>query len=179
MNTRNYLSEKFDHWIRTDFVRMNTRLEDLYRAQNGDPLNVEGIGDDIKAQLTEQGRLHIADILQSKDAIDPDFETSFELLGNVGMYMAACRRHEITEPSRENRSPLIEASKLAMQLGASLGMVPRFTSAHTSNYNRAVDGNLKRFTTYEAERIFMDYNLRGVFAYKQNKICQIFKIWHI
>ena len=27
------------------------------------PLNVAGVGDDIKAQLTEQGRLHIADML--------------------------------------------------------------------------------------------------------------------
>jgi hypothetical protein len=39
--------------------------------------------------------------------------------------MAACRRHELTEPSREHTSPLREASALALQLGASLGVTPR------------------------------------------------------
>ena len=32
--------------------------------------------------------------------IDEGFDNA-DLLGNVGLYMAACRRHEITEPSRK------------------------------------------------------------------------------
>ena len=54
--------------------------------------------------------------------------------------MAACRRHEITEPSRERTSPLTEASALALHLGASVGTVPRFVSSHMETYNRAVNG---------------------------------------
>ena len=96
---------------------------------------------------------------------DEGFDSGFELLGNVGFYMAACRRHEITEPSRETRSPLHEASALAMQLGASLGVVPRFASCHLETHNQAVNGVYKTFTGLEDERIFLDYNTRSVFAF--------------
>jgi hypothetical protein len=79
--------------------------------------------------------------------------------------MAACRRHEITEPSRETKSPPVEASALAMQLGASLDVVPRFASAHLETHNRAINGVYKTFTSLADEELFITYNTRAALAY--------------
>lgn len=160
---RTPLASTFDNWIRHDFRDMNTALEELYFVQEN-PDNVEGIGDGIKQQLVAEGREHIAQLLREGNT-DEGFDQGFELLGDVGFYMAACRRHGITDPSRETRSPLTEASALAMQLGASLGAVPRFASSHLETHNSAVDGVYKTFTRLDDERIFLDYNTRGVFGY--------------
>jgi hypothetical protein len=81
--------------------------------------------------------------------------------------MAACRRHDITEPSRETKSPLVEASALAMQLGASLGVVPRFSSAHLELNNAAVNGTYKTFTSLDDERLFISYNTIAALGYIQ------------
>lgn len=156
-------TERFDHWIRSDFVALNTRLEELYFASDN-PENVAGVGDNLKAQLVEEGRAHIVNLLQEGNT-DEGFEAGFDLLGDVGFYMAACRRHEITEPSREAKSPLAEASALAMQLGASLGVVPRFASAHLETHNMAVNGVYKTFTSLADEELFITYNTRAALAY--------------
>ena len=47
--------EAFDAWIRSTFVELNTDLEDLYFAQE-DRANVEGVGDDLKQRILEEGR---------------------------------------------------------------------------------------------------------------------------
>jgi len=154
---------EFDQWIRNDFKAMNTELEELYFQQEARE-NVAGIGNDIKQQLVEEGRVFITQLLKEGNT-DEGFDCGFDLLGNVGFYMAACRRHDITEPSRETKSPLDEASALAMQLGASLGVIPRFASAHLETHNRAIDGVYKSFTSLADEKVFLDYNTRGVFAY--------------
>ena len=150
-----------DDWIRTDFKGMNTQLEAVYFA---DRPRTEKYGAAIKQRLVEDGRLLIADLLKEGNT-DEGFDSGFELLGDVGFYMAACRRHDITEPSRETRSPLQEASALAMQLGASLGVIPRFASCHLETHNRAVNGRYKTFTSLDDEKVFIDYNTRGVFAF--------------
>ena len=156
-------TEKFDQWIREDFVALNTRLEELYFASDA-PDNVEGVGEDIKTQLVEEGKTYIVELLKEGNT-DEGFDAGFDLLGNVGFYMAACRRHEITEPSRETKSPLEEASALAMQLGASLGVVPRFASAHLETHNMAVNGVYKTFTSLPDEELFITYNTRAALAY--------------
>ncbi|TXS94317.1 DUF1864 family protein [Parahaliea maris] len=153
----------FDAWIRGPFRDMNSELEALYFAQ-ADRANVAGVGDAIKQQLLTEGRDHIS-VLLGEGNTDEGFDANFDLLGNVGFYMAACRRHELTEPSRETRSPLTEASALAMQLGASLGTVPRFASAHLETHNRAHNGVFKSFTSLEDEITFIAYNTRGAFGY--------------
>ncbi len=155
----------FDHWIRNDFVHLNTELEEIYFAQT-DKAAVESVGADIKGRLVEGGRLFIAALLDEGNT-DEGFEPGFDLLGNVGMYMAACRRHDVTEPSRESTSPLIEASALALQLGASLGVTPRFATSHLSTHNFAINGAYKCFTSLEAERVFLEYNTRSIFAFKR------------
>ncbi len=52
-----------------------------------------------------------------------------------------------------------------MQLGATLGMIPRFASAHLETHNRAEAGIYKSFTSLDDERIFINYNTRAAFAY--------------
>ena len=95
--------EAFDRWIRTGFVEMNTELEELYFAQ-ADRADVEGVGDAIKAALRDEGHGYVVDLLAEGNTGD-GFESGFAVLGNVGMYMGALRRHELTNPDREERSP--------------------------------------------------------------------------
>ena len=144
---------------------MNTELEGVYWVQEN-RADVKTGGADIKQQMLEEGRSHIAKLLNEGNT-DEGFDNNFDLLGNVGLYMAACRRHELTEPSRERTSPLREASALALQLGASLGVTPRFATNHLSTHNLAINGLYKTFTSLDAEFLFLEYNTRGVFSYKR------------
>ncbi|MEE8494860.1 MAG: monodechloroaminopyrrolnitrin synthase PrnB family protein [Xanthomonadales bacterium] len=155
----------FDRWIRSSFVEMNTELEGLYFAQE-DRAETGKVDGGIKQILLEEGRGYIIDLLAEGNT-DEGFDQAFDLLGNVGLYMAACRRHDITEPSRETHSPLVEASALAMQLGVSLGVTPRFATSHLAMYNPAKNGICKSFTSLDAEFLFLEYNTRGVFAYRR------------
>ena len=98
----------FDEWIRSSFVQINTELEELYFAQD-DRAETGNVDDTIKQTLVEEGLVYIIDLLNEGNT-DEGFDQAFHLLGNVGLYMAACRRHDITEPSRETVSPLLEAS---------------------------------------------------------------------
>ena len=104
----------FDSWIRTSFVEMNTELEGVYWTQEN-RADVTVGGDIVKQHLLEEGRGHIIPLLDEGNT-DEGFDDNFDLLGNVGLYMAACSRHELTEPSREHTSPLKEASALACKL---------------------------------------------------------------
>ncbi|MDC1046289.1 aminotransferase class V-fold PLP-dependent enzyme [Candidatus Pseudothioglobus singularis] len=155
----------FDHWIRNRFVELNTELELIYKNQN-ERINVNQVGDQIKKTLEDEGRDLIKQLL-SEGNTDEGFDNAFDLLGNVGLYMASCRRHEITDPSRDPSSPLKEASGLAMNIGASIGVVPRFATAHLSTHNKAVDGVYKSFTSLPAEKLFLDYNTKAILAYKR------------
>ncbi|RBP53428.1 PrnB family protein [Arenicella xantha] len=156
-------SRHFDHWIRQDFKHINTELELAYR-EAGCKDSVTDVGDALKQQLLREGNQHITALLREGNT-DEGFDNGFDLLGNVGFFMAACRRHDLTEPSREHKSPLTDASALAMQLGASLGVIPRFASAHLETHNRAINGEYKSFTNLPDEHLFLEYNTRGVFAF--------------
>lgn len=153
-------AEAFDHWIRTSFVEMNTELENLYFAQE-DRAQVIGLGDPIKSALRDEGHVHVAALLAEGNTGD-GFESAFGVLGNVGMYLGALRRHELTNPAREERSPFTEASSLALHVGASLGMAPRFSTGHLATHNRAVAGVRKSFTSLRDEFLFIDENTRGI-----------------
>jgi hypothetical protein len=155
----------FDDWIRTGFRELNTALEDVYFAQ-ADRAAVEDAGTELKRQLVGEGRELVSRLLAEGNT-DEGFERAFDLLGNVGLYMGACRRHEITNPDRERTSPLLEASALAMHIGASLGVAPRFATSHLATHNPAIDGDYKSFTSLQAEFVFLEYNTRGVLAYKR------------
>ena len=155
----------FDDWVRGRFVKLNTELEVLYFEQNN-RASVDGVGENLKNDLVAEGRELIIPLLEEGNT-DEGFESGFDVLGNVGFYMAACRRHGITDPDREQRSPLVEASALALHLGAALGVTPRFATSHLATHNRAIDGTYKSFTSLEDELVFLEYNTRAVFSYKQ------------
>lgn len=158
-------TREFDVWIRSSFCEINSQLETLYWQQE-DKANVEHIGEALKQQLQAEGT-ELIKALVAEGNTDEGFDNAFDLLGNVGLYMAACRRHEITEPSRERTSPLVEASTLAMHIGASIGVTPRFATAHLTTHNTAVNGVYKRFTDLADEKTFVDYNTKGILAYKR------------
>jgi len=160
MSTENV--NAFENWIRTEFKDLNTELENLYFQQDQKD-NVKGIGEDYKERLLHAGNSHISALLKEGNT-DEGYDNGYNLLGNVGFFMAACRRHGITDPEKDAESPLLEASALAMQLGASLGVVPRFASAHQETHNLAIDGVFKTFTSLDDETLFLEYNSRGVFA---------------
>src|SRR3984957_12965436 len=155
-------AEAFERWIRTSFVAMNTELEELYFAQS-DRAAVVGHGDPIKTALRDEGRVYVAQLLAEGNTGD-GFDSAFGVLGSVGMYLGALRRHELTNPMREERSPFVEASSLALHIGASLGMAPRFSTAHLSTHNRAHAGIRKSFTSLPDEFLFIDENTRGILS---------------
>jgi hypothetical protein len=155
-------AEAFEHWIRTSFIEMNTELEQLYFAQ-ANRTQVIGCGDASKAKLRDEGHSYVAELLAEGNTGD-GFDSAFGVLGSVGMYLAALRRHELTNPMREERSPFLEASSLALHLGASLGMAPRFSTAHLATHNRARAGVRKSFTSLPDEFLFIDENTRGILS---------------
>ncbi|MBI1364937.1 MAG: DUF1864 family protein [Alphaproteobacteria bacterium] len=157
--------DAFDAWIRSSFVEMNTELEELYFGQE-DRANVEGVGDAIKAQLRDEGRKFVR-ALMIEGNTDEGFDCAFGLLGDLGLYLAALRRHELTNPAREKKSPFHEASALGLHIGASLGVAPRFATSHLSTHNFAIDGKPKSFTSLKDEYLFLDLNTRGIFSYKR------------
>ncbi len=158
-------ADDLDRWIRSSFVAMNTALEELYFAQS-DRANVEGVGEAIKKTLAEEGRALIRP-LASEGNTNEGFESAFDVLGNLGLFMAALRRHELTNPVRETASPFEEASALGLHIGASLGVTPRFATAHLATHNKAIEGRQKSFTSLKDEFIFIDYNTIGILSYKR------------
>jgi hypothetical protein len=169
MTTKN--TQNFDRWIRHGFKQINTELELLYNQQ-ANPENLSGVGIELKNQLILEGE-ELIQALLSEGNTDEGFDPGFDLLGNVGFFMAACRRHEIDQNDGSDnhlcnaalQRTLKAASALSLQLGASLGVVPRFASAHLETHNCAYNGVSKSFTNLADERLFIDYNTRGVFAF--------------
>ncbi len=169
-------AESFDRWIRSSFVELNTELENLYFAQP-DRAQVEGCGRSLKETLRDEGHVHVVALLAEGNTGD-GFDSAFGVLGNVGMYLGALRRHELTNPLREERSPFVEASSLALHVGASLGMAPRFATAHLATHNKAVLGIRKSFTSLPDEFLFIDENTRGILSLQ--KVAEaLMKIVHL
>jgi hypothetical protein len=44
-----------------------------------------------------------------------------------------------------------------MHIGASIGVTPRFATAHLTTHNRFPNGLYKRFTSLGDEKLFVDY----------------------
>jgi hypothetical protein len=141
-------------------MEINTELENLYFAQD-DRADVSRTGQSLKARLRDEGHAHVVALLAEGDTGD-GFATAFGVLGNVGFYLAALRRHELTNPAHEEKSPFAEASSLAMHVGAALGMAPRFSTAHIAHLNFAQAGVRKSFTSLPDEILFIDENTRGI-----------------
>ncbi len=158
-------AEKFESWIRGQFAELNTELENLYFSQELRE-NVQGIGDAQKSAILSGGRKFVL-ALRDEGNTDEGFDRAFDVLGNLGLWLASLRRHELTNPAREDKSPFEEASALGMHIGASIGVVPRFSTSHLATHNLAVNGAPKSFTFLADEKLFLDLNTRGIFAYKR------------
>jgi hypothetical protein len=156
-------ANQFDAWIRGRFVDLNSELEELYFAAP-DRANVEGIGTEPKQALLKEGQVFVS-ALRAEGNTDEGFDHAFDVLGNLGLWMAALRRHELTNPAREQKSPFHEASALGMHIGASLGVAPRFATSHLATHNKAIGGRPKSFTWLVDEKLFLDCNTRGILAY--------------
>lgn len=152
-----------DQWIRHRFVALNTHLEELYFTQV-DRQDVRGVGADARNALLFEGRELVANVL-SENALPETFSSGMDLLGSVGHYMAACRRHGLTDPDQESESPLVEASTLALRLSLGLGVAPRLTTAHMQFANSAAAGSPKRFTSLPDEALFSDLNTQAQLSY--------------
>ena len=157
--------EAFDAWIRSTFVELNTTLENLYFEQEN-RASVDGVGDELKRQILDEGRTFVR-ALADEGNTDEGFDQAFDVLGDLGLYMASLRRHELTNPAREERSPHEEATALGLHIGASVGVAPRFATSHLATHNLARDGRQKSFTSLADEFLFLDYNTRGILAYKR------------
>ena len=120
----------------------------------------------IKARLRDEGHAYVVDLWHEGNTGE-GFESGFGVLGNVGLYMGALRRHELTNPDRDERSPFAEASSLALHVGASIGMAPRFATAHLATHNLAVAGVRKSFTSLADEFLFIDENTRGILSFQR------------
>lgn len=158
-------AQKFDAWIRSSFVEINTELEERYFS-NENPAEIEGVGDALKRKLLEEGQALVSPLAKEGNT-DKQFDAAFDVLGNLGLFLAALRRHELTNPDHETESPFKECSALGMHIAASIGVVPRFATAHLTTHNNAVDGVQKSFTSLKDERFFIDYNLFGILSYKR------------
>ncbi len=137
-----------EHWLRTDFVDLNTVLEEAYA---GAPVTARPEA----AVLRDDG----AALVGRLDELPDDRLARYQLLGAVGFYLAACARHEVAAPE--------SAQAVAGRLGLSLGVAPRFVFAHESTHNPTVDGVFRTFTRLPDEHTFITYNALGVLAYER------------
>ncbi|MEV6240768.1 monodechloroaminopyrrolnitrin synthase PrnB family protein [Lentzea sp. NPDC051838] len=146
-----------DRWLRGEFQEINTSLEEIYFAEKAIVLQDRDDVDSLTSFLVRDGGALIARVAERRE-LPADPEARYELLGMIGFYLGACRRHEV--------SPA-DVSPLAQALASSLGVAPRFSSAHQHIRNRAVGGAFNSFTTLDSERIFLTYNGLSVMAYRR------------
>lgn len=151
--------EDLDRWIRGEFTELNTELEEIYFAEKAIVLGDRADVDGLSRALVRDGGALIGKVA-ARQELPQDPGARYELLGLVGFYLGACRRHEV-EPDQAQVAPL------ALALSASLGVAPRFSSAHQHIHNRAVGGAFYRFTTLGSERVFLTYNGLSVMAYRR------------
>ena len=154
--------DDLDRWLRGDFVRINTALEEIYFAERIDVIHGRADVDALKQQLLDQGG-PLMERLAGMPALPGDPHASYRLLGLIGHYLAACQRHEAgsTDSSGARQS----AWSVSTKIGDALGVVPRFVFAHQSLFNEASGGVYRTFTSLPDEEIFIRYNALGVFAY--------------
>lgn len=155
-------ADDFDRWIRNDFVALNTLLEEAHFAAEG---RIPRDRPELAAARRRIGREGAELVGRITDGCAPDAlpvkdDERYELLGSVGLYLGACRRHEIEGPQSA-------AWPLAQLLASSLGVVPRFVFAHQALYNRAVGDTFRTFTSLADERAFILYNGLSVLAYQR------------
>ncbi|MBY0495054.1 MAG: DUF1864 family protein [Cyanobacteria bacterium] len=153
--------DDLDRWLRGDFVRINTALEEAYFAERIDVISGRPEIDALKRELLQQGGPLMDRLAAMTLPVDPN--AGYRLLGLIGHYLAACERHESPLSDREGGRQAAWA--VSTKIGNALGVVPRFVFAHQSLFNEAVGGRYRTFTALPDEEIFIRYNALGVLAY--------------
>ncbi|WHT20168.1 DUF1864 family protein [Crossiella sp. CA-258035] len=146
-------TDRLDQWIRTEFADLNTELEQRYFAARTEILLGDPDIDRLKHTIVTRGAALIAEL----DPVD-----SYDLLGLVGFYLGACRRHETGTDAE-----LVPAHAAANRIGLALGVAPRYVFAHQSLHNLAGRAGYRTFTTLPDERVFIEYNGLSVLAYQR------------
>ena len=154
--------EQLDRWLRGDFVRINTALEEMYFAERIDVICGRADVEALKHELLQQGG-PLMQALAAMPSLPDHPHASYRLLGLVGHYLAACERHEA--PLSDLEGARQAAWDVSTRIGAALGVVPRFVFAHQSLFNEAIAGRYRTFTSLPDEDVFIRFNALGVFAY--------------
>ncbi|MBB4910805.1 monodechloroaminopyrrolnitrin synthase PrnB family protein [Actinophytocola algeriensis] len=139
----------FTRWLSTEFTAANTGLEGAYFAAGQEIVYDDHDLDQRKRALRDDGATLVTRIGTTST------DNPYDLLGAVGLYLAACRRHEVDAPEA--------AQAVAGRLGLALGVAPRFVFAHLSTHNPAA----RTFTDLPDEQLFIDHNGLGVLAYQR------------
>lgn len=151
-----------DEWLRGDFVRINTTLEEAYFAGRIDVIRGRPDVDALKMELLQQGAPLMEHLAAAPD-LPADPNAAYRLLGLVGHYLAACERHEA--PLSAELGARDAAWAVSSRIGAAINVAPRFVFAHQSLFNEAAGGRVRAFTSLPDEEIFIRYNALGVLAY--------------
>jgi hypothetical protein len=164
--------ERLDQWLRGDFVRINTALEEKYFAGRIDVICGRADVDELKKELLRQGGPLMERLADLPD-LPADPHASYRLLGLIGHYLAACQRHEAFASAQGygGTSPVDReggrqaAWTVSIEIGNALDIVPRLVFAHQSLFNDAIAGRYRTFTSLPDEDIFIRFNALGVLAY--------------
>jgi hypothetical protein len=156
--------QRLDAWLRTDFIRINTALEEIYFPERVDVMCGRADVDALKTELL-RGGAPLMEALARMPALPADPRASYRLLGLIGHYLAACRRHEA--PLSNSEGGRDAAWDVSTRIGAALNVVPRFVFAHQSLFNEAIAGKFRTFTSLPDEEIFIRLNVLGVLAYQR------------
>ncbi|WP_328606811.1 DUF1864 family protein [Amycolatopsis sp. NBC_00345] len=151
--------DRLDRWIRNEFVEYNTVLEEAYFAERREIVHHRPELEKIKQSVAIEGGQLIGAV-SAAGPLPVGAREKYQLLGMVGFYLAACRRHE-------SAGPVEPAWSLAQLLGSALGVAPRFVFAHQALYNPAVRDRYQTFTSLEDEAVFLTNNGLAVLAYQR------------
>src|SRR4051812_3547585 len=136
--------QALDQWLRSDFLRINTALDEEYFRQRVDVLHGDPPTNALKLELLRGGKPLMEALAEI--ALPGDGRANYRLLGLVGYYLAACQRHEAftLAPDDGGRDA---AWKISGRIGTALNVAPRFVFAHQSLFNDAVNGRFRTFTS--------------------------------
>ena len=153
-----------DNWLRGDFLRINTALDEEYFQRRVDVLHGHPHIDALKLQLLRGGAPLMSPLADLP--LPNEEQAAYRLLGLVGYYLAACQRHEAftLAPDEGGRD---SAWKISQRIGTALNVAPRFVFAHQSLYNDATGGRFRTFTALPDDELFVRYNILGVLAYER------------
>lgn len=155
---------ELDTFLRGEFIRINTALEEAYFAERVDVICGRPDLDVLKTELLTLGGPVMARVADMT-ALPADPRASYRLLGMIGHYLAACERHEA--PLSESSGGRDAAWQVSSAIGRALGVAPRFVFAHQSLFNDAIAGRIRTFTSLPDEEIFIRFNALGVVAYRR------------